>query len=145
MVPASDSGDDFVWVCGPSEGFGVVVGLGDEAVYGGLEIGDGSEDATLEASSGEFGEEAFDGVEPRRRGGREVEHPARMAGQPLADLGMLVGCVVVDDGVDFLSLWHLRFDVIEEADELLVAMALHVAADDRAVEDVEGGEQCGRL
>ena len=36
---------------------------------------------------------------------------------------------------------HLRLDGVEEADELLVAMALHVAADDGAVEDVEGGEQ----
>jgi hypothetical protein len=28
---------------------------------------------------------------------------------------------------------------IEEADELLMAMALHVVSDDGAVEDVEGG------
>jgi hypothetical protein len=30
-------------------------------------------------------------------------------------------------------------DGVEEADEVLVAVALHAAADDRAVEDVEGG------
>ena len=35
----------------------------------------------------------------------------------------------------------LRLDGVEEADKLLVAVALHVAADDGAVEDVEGGEQ----
>ena len=57
---------------------------------------------------------------------------------------MLVGCVVVDDGVDRLSRRYLRLDGVEEADELLVAVALHVAADDGAVEDVEGGEQRGR-
>ena len=34
MLPAIDSGDDAVWVGGPDEGFGIVVGLGDEAVYG---------------------------------------------------------------------------------------------------------------
>ena len=34
-------------------------------------------------------------------------------------------------------------DGVEEADELLVAVALHVAADDGAVEHVEGGEQRG--
>ena len=51
---------------------------------------------------------------------------------------MLVGRIVVDDGVDHLSHGDLRLDRIEEADELLVAMALHVAANDGAIEDVEG-------
>jgi hypothetical protein len=44
--------------------------------------------------------------------------------------------------VDFLSRRHLRLDGIEEADELLVPVALHIAADDGSVEDVEGREQC---
>ena len=44
--------------------------------------------------------------------------------------------------IDF-SHGDLRLDRIEEADELLVAMALHVAADDSAIEDVEGCEQRG--
>src|SRR3954451_17963228 len=34
-------------------------------------------------------------------------------------------------------------DGVEEADELLVPVALHAAAEDGAVEDVEGGEQRG--
>ena len=55
-----------------------------------------------------------------------------------------MGCVVVDDGVDRLSGWHLRFDGIEEADELPMPVVLHVAADDGAVEDIESGEQRGR-
>src|ERR1035437_4745836 len=38
--------------------------------------------------------------------------PAGMPGQPLSHLRMLVGCVVVDDGVDFLSRRHLRLDGI---------------------------------
>src|SRR5664279_4551389 len=67
------------------------------------------------------------GVEPRCRCWREVEGPAGMPGQPLAYLRMLVGCVVVDDGVDFLSRRHLRLDGVEEADELLVPVALHLS------------------
>jgi hypothetical protein len=72
-----------------------------------------------------------------------VEGPARMAGKPGAHLGMFVGAVVVDDGVDGLSFWHLRLDGVEEADELLMAMALHVVSDDGAIEHVEGSEQRG--
>src|SRR5262245_27430225 len=66
-----------------------------------------------------------------------------MPRQPLAHLWMLVGRIVVDDGVDHLSHGDLRLDRIEEADELLVAMALHVAANDGPIEDVEGCEQRG--
>src|SRR6516165_967628 len=57
---------------------------------------------------------------------------------------MLVGCVIVDDRMDLLTLGDLRVDLIEEADELLMPMALHIAADDGAVENVERGEQCRR-
>jgi hypothetical protein len=37
-----------------------------------------------------------------------MERPARMALQPLLDLRMLVGGVVVDDGVDRLCPWEQR-------------------------------------
>jgi hypothetical protein len=36
---------------------------------------------------------------------------------------------------------NLRLDGVEEADELLMPMPLHVAADDRAVENVQRGKQ----
>src|SRR4030081_1684819 len=84
---------------------------------------------------------------PRKRWGRnsaycggrgEVECPAGMPGQPLAHLRMFVGRIVVDDGVDHFSHRDLLLARVEEGDELLVAMALHVAADDGAVEDVWG-------
>ena len=38
---------------------------------------------------------------------------------------------------------HLGLDRIEKADEFLMPMVLHAAADDLAVEHVEGGEQGG--
>ena len=56
---------------------------------------------------------------------------------------MLVGRIIVNDGVDYFSHRDLLLDRIEEADELLVAMVLHVESDDGAIEDVEGGEQRG--
>jgi hypothetical protein len=76
LVPSVNGGDDFIWVGGPDEGLGIMVGLGDEAIDGGLEFDDRVKDAALEASPGEFGEEAFDGIEPRCRGRGEVESPA---------------------------------------------------------------------
>ena len=64
MLPAIDSGEYAFGIGGPDEGLGIGVGLCEEAVDGGLQIGDGSEDAALEAPPGELGEEAFDRIEP---------------------------------------------------------------------------------
>jgi hypothetical protein len=58
--------------------------------------------------------------------------------------GMLVSGVVVDDRMDCLSLGNVCVDLIEEADELPMPTALHVAGDDGAIENVERGEQRGR-
>ena len=38
--PASDGGNDLVGICGPHKGFGVLVGVTQEAVDGSLEIDD---------------------------------------------------------------------------------------------------------
>ena len=143
-MPSFDGGDDAAWVGGPEEGLGIIVGLVDEAVDGGLELGDGAEDAALEPTPGKLGEKALDGVQPGARGGGEMEGPARMTAEPGADLGVLVGGVVVDNGVDDLAGRDGTVDGIEEADELLMPVALHVAADHLAVEHVERGKQSGR-
>jgi hypothetical protein len=71
-----------------------------------------------------------------------MEGPARMSRQPLSDLRMLVGGVVVDHRLDQLAGRNVALDGIEETDELLVPVALHAAPDHAAVEHVEGGEQC---
>jgi hypothetical protein len=52
--------DDGIGVGGPEEGFGIVVGLAQEAVDGGLEIDDAFEDAAFEPTPGQLGKEALD-------------------------------------------------------------------------------------
>ena len=69
-----------------------------------------------------------------------MKGPTRMAGEPGADLGMLVGGVVVGDGVDDLAGWDGAFDGIEEADELLMTMTLHALAEDFALKNIERRE-----
>ena len=75
--------------------------------------------------------------------GVKWNRPAGMPRQPLAHLWVLVGRIIVDDGMDHFSPGDLLLDRVEEADELLVAMVLHVAANDGAIEDVEGCKQRG--
>ena len=64
------------------------------------------------------------------------------ASQPRT-LGCLCVAIVVEDDMDRLVGRHLALDGIEKADEFLVPVALHAAADDLALEDIECGEQGG--
>ena len=70
--------------------------------------------------------------------------PARVAGEPGAHSGMLVGGLVVEDGMDEFAGGHGGLDPVEEADELLVPVSGHALADHRAIEDIQRGEQRGR-
>ena len=49
---------------------------------------------------------------------------------------MFVGSVIVEDGVDDLAGRNLGLDGVEEADELLMPVTLHAAADDSAFQHV---------
>jgi len=57
--------------------------------------------------------------------------------------GCFVSGIVVDDDMDGLVPRHPGLDEVEEANELLMALALHALADDLALECIEGGEQRG--
>ena len=72
-----------------------------------------------------------------------MEGPTRVPGQPGADLGLLVGGIIVEDDMDRLVSRHLGLDGIEETDEFLMPVPLHVAPDHRSIQHVERGEQGG--
>jgi hypothetical protein len=144
MVPTLNGCNDFVGVGGPDERLRGQVVLMDVIPDGLLKIGDGREDATADAPTGDDGKEAFDGVEPGGGGGGEMEDPSRMICQPLPDLGVLVGGVIIGDGMDQLAGRDGSLDRVEELDEFLMGVLGHTAANDGAIEDVEGGEQRGR-
>ena len=131
MFPTPDFFDDGIRIGGPDKGLWVVIGFGEVAVDGGLEIDDAGEHAALEPLPGQFGKEAFDGIEPRGRGRGEMEMEPWMAFEPGADLGMLVRRIVVDDQVQLEVGRGFAIDLVEEADELLMPAAAHALADDR--------------
>jgi len=64
-----------------------------------------------------------------------------MVSQPGPHFELLVSGVVVEDDVNVSFRRQLPVDGVEEPDELLMPVALHVAPDHRAIEDVQGGEQ----
>ena len=51
-----------------------------------------------------------------------MEYPSGMACQPCLELGMFVGGIVVDDGMDHLAFRNGALDFIEKANELLMTV-----------------------
>ena len=100
-------------------------------------------DPAPELFFGQEREEALDLVEPGGAGRREVDMPARMAGQPTLNGRRLVGCVVVHDQMDVELVGDLGFESAQELEELPAAVAWEALADDLAGGDVEGGKQGG--
>ena len=74
---------------------------------------------------------------------REVEDEPLVPGKPGANLGMLVGGIVVEDDVDDLADRYLSLDRVQKADELLMAVALHAAPENGSLQHIERGEQGG--
>src|SRR5260370_34604529 len=90
-------------------------------------------------------EPQFHLVEPGTAGGceMEVKTAAFLGLEPTLHGGALVGAVVVENEVEVEFRGYLLFQLMEEFDELLAAMARQATADDLAIEDIEGGKQCG--
>ena len=64
-MPALNGGDDVLRIGAPDEGCRALVVLRDEVFDGCLQGDHGMEDAALEFSAAQLGEEALDRVEPR--------------------------------------------------------------------------------
>src|SRR3546814_6887927 len=106
-----------------------------------MRISDWSSDVC--SSDLQLGEEALDLVDPGGGCRRQMDMPARALGQPVADgLGLVRG-VVVHDEMDVEVFGDRRFDLVQEATELLRAVAAIAFADDASGGDVERCEQGG--
>ena len=110
-------------------------------VNGGFEFGDGGEDTATNALLSDQTEEALDLIEPRGRGGGEVQVKAGVLGQPGLNVGVLVGGVVVEDQVEIKCLRRLPVDGPQEAQELVMTVAPHALSDYRTGGDIERGKQ----
>src|SRR6476659_10803471 len=103
----------------------------------------GTEWKTPRRFVGQYPKPAFDQVEPRRRGRGEVEVEPGVFVQPLADVFVLVGGVVVQDQVDLQVRGHLPVDGLEEFQPFLMPVPRRALADDHAGQRVQRGEQGG--
>ena len=103
---------------------------------------DGGERGAADGLSGDDGEERLDQVHPGRVGRGEVQVDPRMLGEPLLDVGVVVGRVVVDHDVQ-LPAWVGLGDHLEELQELDATVAWVARIGHFAGRDLQRGEQRG--
>ena len=106
------------------------------------ELADTVEHASADALVGDFHKPSFHQVEPRGRGGDEVEMKARMFEKPRLNVGMFVRTVVVDDAVDVFILLGGVVNLPQKLEEFLMAVSGHAFPDHYALEHIECGEEC---
>jgi hypothetical protein len=117
-------------------GIDVVVNHGDEFRHAGH-----GEPSQLPLR--QFREEAFDQVEPGRRGRGEVEVDPRVPTEPALDGRVLVGGIVVENHVQREVGGDTPLQRPHEAEEFLVPVARQAVPDDVPRRDIEGGKQGG--
>ena len=144
MTKSCDAGEDLVGRLRPHEGLGGGIVEGDVVRDGGLQGMRAPMGAALDLFLGQRREPAFDQVEPRTAGGREVEMKAGPLDQPPMDPRRLVGPVVIENQLDVERCGAGRGDRIEELAELEGPVPPMERSDDPATVRVEGGKERGR-
>lgn len=71
---------------------------------------------------GKGSEPAFDLIEPRSRGGREMDVEARMASKPVPNRRSLVRPVIVHHEMNVQVSWYGSLDCAQEFQEFTAAM-----------------------
>ena len=137
---AIDRSDDFVGGLCPAKRLRLLVVNFQVGADRLLQGDDGAVGASSQLVFGQAGEEAFDQIEPRTVGRREMAVKARVAEKPLPDPGRLVRAVIVEDQMDVEMRRDELIDVPQETDEIDAAVAALDLADDPAGRDIQGCE-----
>src|SRR5512139_253114 len=140
LTQALKFGEDGVRSGRPDEGARVGIVVSDVGVDLLHEFADTAERSAPNRLLGDEREPALDLVEPAGVGRREVQVKTRMADEPGLHLGMLVGRVVVHDEVQVEGRRNVGIEVLQKAEELLMAMARLALPEDVARENVQRGK-----
>jgi hypothetical protein len=136
--------DDPTGACNPLEGPWTFVVVPDVIVDGSDEVPDAPKGAPSYLFPGDFGEPAFDLIEPRRAGWREVHMISWAFSQPLLNFRMLVGSVVIEHEVNGEGGIDGFINPIEESQKLLMAMPWLAFTNYGSFENVQRSKQSRR-
>ena len=101
------------------------------------------ERTTTNTFLGQLAKPVFHQIEPGRARGDKVQVKPWMSPQPLLDLGVFVGSIIVEDQMQIQPGRKFSVQVSEEPQKLLMAVSLHTVADDSAFQQVQRCKQGG--
>ena len=125
----------------PYEGFGVGVRCRGVLLDGCNQFGDAQEGATSDALLSQLAEPSLDEIQPGGTGGDKVQLEPGMPGQPLLDLGLLVGPIVVNDEMEVQVFGKVPVQPSKKAQEFLVSVPGHTLTDHPSIQQVQRCEQ----
>jgi len=105
------------------------------------QVGNALENPPPETLGGDLAEPSFDEVQPRRARGGEVGVKPGVLGQPLLDLRVRVGPVVVHDQVQIQPGRRRPVELPEERPELPIPMPGRAGPNDGPVQHVQSGKE----
>ena len=106
---------------------------------GGFEFFDGSKSFASDALLGDLGERTFNLIEPGGTRWGEVQVIMGSASEPMMRFGRLMGAVVIQHQMDFETGGNSPIDLVQKAQELLMAMTF---ADHLACGPSKTSERC---
>ena len=102
-----------------------------------------AEGAAIKGAALEAGKPAFDRIEPRGAGGREVQRDAGVFGQPSLHISRFVCGAVIQNHMQIQLRGCTALNLAHELEKLARTMSLGDTAHHLAREDVEGRVQAG--
>jgi hypothetical protein len=106
-----------------------------------FEIWDGLERAATDGALRDQPEPTLHLIEPRGVSGSEVNVEAQTASEPSLDASVPVSAVVIDDQMHLQLRRDIRFNVAQEAEKLLMAVARFALGEDLPVGDIQSGKE----
>ena len=107
--------------------------MGIEIVLNRLgQFGNIMESAAPNAFLGQLAKPVLDQIKPGRAGGNKMQVKAWISPQPLLDLGVFGGSIIVEDQMQIQPGRKFSVQASEELQKLLMTVSLHAVADDSA-------------
>ncbi len=133
-------------LCGgcPYERFWILIMRLDEFFDGPFQTRDALEDAAAQTFPSELAEEAFDDIEPRATGRREMDMKAGVSFQLILHVLVFVRGIVVHDQIDVQVGRRFLVNQLEKLDPFLMAVFVHAGRDDLPLAHLNGRKERGR-
>src|SRR5690606_15079490 len=118
----------------------MLIGFFDVGVNSQLQLGNIGKSTSPDTLLRKFAKPALDQIQPGTAGRREMNMKARVATQPTLDLGVLMGCVVVNNQMEIELFGRRPVNCPQESKPFIVTVPWHHLGDDMPLRDIQSSK-----